>query len=698
MAEIDQQGRFLSVQSGLGDDVLLLSGFSGHEAISRLFSFELDLTSEQESIAPDDLVGTALGWQVAGFNDDPRYFHGMVRRLASKGKDARGMRGYRVEVVPWLWFLTRTSDCRIFQQKSVPDIIKAVFGLYGFSDFKLNLKGTYATRDYCVQYRESAFNFVSRLMEDEGIFYFFEHEEKKHTMVIADDKSAFTEIPESPVPYAAGAPISNRVTQWEHGYEYRSGKWARTDYNFETPSTNLLTTTSSVVSLPNIAKFEVFEFPGTYDQKGVGTPVTKVRMEEDEASYNVVSGASLCSTFTAGGKFKLELHDIDDENGDYVIMSVMHSSSEASYSAGAGGSSYTNVFTCLPDSVSFRPQRITPKAAVQGLQTAVVVGPSGEEIYVDKYGRVKVQFFWDRLGKNDENSSCWVRVAEQWAGKNWGFVAHPRIGQEVIVEFLEGDPDRPLITGRVYNAEQMPPYDLPAQMTQSGMKSRSSKGAGTANFNEFRFEDKKGSEQVFLHAEKDQLIEVENDETHNVGHDRSKTIDNDETSHIKRDRTETVDRNEKITVKGNRDETVEKDESITINGNRVEKVAKDETITISGNRTETVSKDESITIDGSQTMTISKDVSITVNGARTETVSKDESVSINGGQTISVGKALSITAADSITFTTGSASITMKSDGTITISGKDITINGSGKINASASGNMVLKGSKIAAN
>ena len=686
MADIDQQPRFLSVQTGLGEDVLLLAGFSGSEAISQLFSFELDLFSEQDAIAPSDLVGTAVGWQVAGFNES-----------ALKGRDPRGMRGYRIEVVPWLWFLTRTADCRIFQQKSVPEIIKAVFALYGFSDFRLRLKGNYAPRDYCVQYRETAFHFVSRLMEDEGIFYFFEYEEKKHTLVIADEKSAFAEIPESPVPFHSGAPISNRVTGWEHGYEYRSGKWARTDYNFETPSTNLLTTTSSVVSLPNISKFEVFEFPGSYLQKGAGTPVTKIRMEEDEAAFDVVAGTSLCSTFTAGGKFTLELHEIDAENGGYVINGVTHSAIEASYSSG-GGSSYTNSFTCFPDSVSFRPRRVTPKAFVQGLQTAVVVGPSGEEIYVDKYGRVKVQFFWDRLGKNDENSSCWVRVAEQWAGKNWGFVAHPRIGQEVIVEFLEGDPDRPLITGRVYNAEQMPPYDLPAQMTQSGMKSRSTKGGGAANFNEFRFEDKKGSEQIYLHAEKDQVIEVENDETHTVGHDRKKTIDNDETNHIKRDRTETVDRNESITVKGNRTETVEKDESITINGGRTEKVAKDETITISGSRTETVDKDESITVSGSQTISVSKDVSVTISGGRTSSVSKDESTTISGGQTISVGKALSITASDSITLTTGSASITMKSDGTITISGQNITIKGSGGITAQASGNMVLKGAQIAAN
>ena len=250
----------------------------------------------------------------------------------------------------------------------------------------------------------------------------------------------------------------------------------------------------------------------------------------------------------------------------------------------------------MPTAQQFRPKRITPKPFVQGPQTAVVVGPAGEEIYTDKYGRVKVQFHWDRRGKKDENSSCWIRVSHPWAGKNWGAIATPRIGQEVIVDFLEGDPDQPIITGRVYNAEQMPPYDLPANMTQSGVKSRSSKGGGPANFNEIRMEDKKGSEQLFIHAEKNQDIEVENDETHWVGHDRTKTIDHDETSHIKHDRTETVDNNETITIHGQRTETVDKNETITIHMNRGETVDLNETITIGGNRTITVSKSETATV------------------------------------------------------------------------------------------------------
>jgi len=311
---------------------------------------------------------------------------------------------------------------------------------------------------------------------------------------------------------------------------------------------------------------------------------------------------------------------------------------------------------------------------VQGPQTAVVVGPSGEEIYTDKYGRVKVQFFWDREGKKDENSSCWMRVSQNWAGKNWGIIFNPRIGQEVIVEFLEGDPDRPIITGRVYNAEQMPPYALPANQTQSTIKTRSSKGGTTDNFNEIRFEDKKGSEQILIHAEKNQDIEVENDETHWVGHDRSKTIDHDETTHVKHNRTETVDNDETITVSGNRTETVSKDESISISGNRTESVAKDETITISKNRTESVGEKEEVSIG------------------------KDRTVSVGGGDTLTVGKTLSITAADEITITTGDASIIMKKDGTIQIKGKDITIEGSGKITAKASSDLTLKGSSIKQN
>ncbi len=726
MSSYTQAKRSLSLTTPLGADVLLLNAFTGRESLSRLYSFQLEMASEKDVIDPNAIVGMPVGWSVAHIDQEPRYFHGIVNRFVAGGRSLQNLRLYRAEVVPWFWFLTRSADCRIYQGKKTPDIIEDVFNRLGFSGptyFESKLKGSYNAWEYCVQYRETAFNFVSRLMEHEGIFYYFRHEKDKHVLVLADASSAYTTCGESKVEYSPGEGAGpNSVNVWEHQYEYRSGLWSRTDYNFETPSTSLMTSNPTKLTLKGMSKFELYDYPGEYQVKGAGDAITKIRMEEEEAPYNVVSGASECCTFTPGGKFSLVEHEVAAEKGGYVVTAIQHHASDTSYGSSTDEAEYSNTFTCIPDSVAYRPPRVTPKPFVQGPQTAVVTGPSGEEIYVDKYARVKVQFFWDRVGKKNESSSCWIRVAENWAGKNWGLVSHPRIGQEVVVDFLEGDPDRPLITGRVYNAEQMPPYDLPANATQSGIKSRSSKGGSPANFNEIRFEDKKGSEQVFIHAEKDQTIEVEHDESHWVGHDRTKNIDHDETTHVKHDRTETVDNNETITIHGNRTETVDKDEKITINGNRTETVQKNENITINGGRTETVAKDENITINGGRTETVAKDENITINGGRTETVAKDENITINGGRTesvakdegvtisggrsvnitnadsLTVGKTLSITATDSITLTTGQASITMQKDGTITIQGKDITIQGSGEIVGKADKNMTLKGQKILQN
>jgi type VI secretion system secreted protein VgrG len=546
---LTQEKRSITINTPLGKDALLLTSLSGKEEISRLYSYQLGAISENTSIAAKDIVGKSI---TAALNDENgkavKFFSGFVSRFGAGQPQSRTRRSYRLEIVPWLWFLTLTADCRIFQNKSVPDIIKQIFGDLGFSDYKFNLSGSYSARPYCVQYRETDFNFISRLMEEEGIFYFFTHENGKHTMVIADRKTAYQDLPQKEVPFAAGILTDNHIFAWSHLYEFRPGKYAQTDYSFETPSTSLMSTVSSVVQLPGNSKYEVYDYPGEYLVKGDGDGLSKVRMEELEVSYDVAVGSSTCKTFTPGGKFKIKSHDCDSEVGlGYAITSVEFSATDTSYVAGEEPTQeFRNSFTAIPDSVNFRPARTTPRPVIQGLQTAVVVGPKGEEIYVDKYGRVKVQFYWDREGKKDENTSCWVRVAENWAGKNWGIVFNPRIGQEVIVDFLEGDPDKPLITGRVYNAEQMPPYDLPANMTQSGVKTRSSKGGGTDNFNELRFEDKKGSEDIFFHAEKDFHREVENDDDLKVLHDQ--------TIMIKNKRTETVkEGDETITIEtGNR--------------------------------------------------------------------------------------------------------------------------------------------------
>jgi len=709
---LKQDDRMLAIKTALGPDVLAARSVSIQEHISRLFQIEAELCSEDGEINLDDVVGHGATIRLDVGQKSKRYFHGFVSRMvqvANVGAYAR----YRATIVPWLWLLTRTSDCRIFQEKTVPDIIEAVFKHYGFSDYQLKLTASYPTWEYCVQYRETAFNFVSRLMEQEGIYYYFEHQDGKHTLVLADSISAHKPFPG----YAditfheleQGSEMREVITDWTVEKELQPVATALQDFDFKKPKTSLLSPANQSRSYGK-AEYEIYDYPGEHLTTGEGQRLADVRLAELQSQYEVLHGEASARGLTAGSIFKLKNHPRGDQNRDYLVTGVtlqVDAGEFASETSAAGGGEFFSCnFSAIDKSQQFRPERLTPKPIVQGPQTAIVVGPGGEEIYTDEHARVKVHFHWDRHDNSDENSSCWVRVSQFWAGKQWGSIHIPRIGQEVIVEFLEGDPDHPIITGRVYNADQVPPYTLPANKTQSGHKSRSSKGGSTANFNEIRFEDLKGSEMLTVHAEKDQEISVEHDESHSVGHDRQKTIDHDETTHVKHDRTETVDNNETITIHANRTETVDKDETITIHKNRTETVDKEESITIGGGRTENVAKDESITIGGGRTENVSKDESITISGGRTESVAKDESVTVSGGRNVNVskddsltvGKTLSITAADEITITTGQASIHMKKDGTIEINGKDITAKGSGKIGIKANSDVTIKGSKIGAN
>ena len=531
--EYKQENRLIAIETPLGPDVLLLQEFTGSEAVSRLFSLHLDLLSTRSSIAFKDIIGQRVTIRVklaeAG---KQRFFNGFVSRFTQSGSDER-FTHYHMEVVPWLWFLTRNSDCRIFQNKSVPEIIQDIFKIHGFQDFKLSLSGSYQQREYCVQYHETDFNFVSRLMEQYGIFYYFQHEHAKHTLVLADSPGAYQPCPgQERAKYdlvAGGLESEDLVTRWQLEQELRAGKYSLTDYNFETPSTSLLAGEPTMIRVKGSSGYELFDYPGDYENRSQGEALAKLRMQEEEAGHLIARGSSVCRAFTSGYRFELQDHYRGDMNTSYLLTTVQHDASAGTtYGSGVegGGERYSNQFTCIPASVPYRPARITPKHVVQGPQTALVVGKEGEEIWVDKYGRIKVQFYWDRVGKKDENSSCWIRVSQSWAGKNWGAVWLPRIGQEVVVSFLEGDPDRPLITGRVYNAEETVPYPLPEHQTVSTLKSRSSKGGASANYNEIRFEDKKGNEQVFINAEKDFDLRVENDSREFVrqqsSHDRHK--------------------------------------------------------------------------------------------------------------------------------------------------------------------------------
>jgi type VI secretion system secreted protein VgrG len=711
--------RKITLKSPLKPDQLLIRSATVTEALGRPFEIELDLLSPDENLDFNKLLGHEITVNIALDGDGVRHFHAFVVHFAQLGR-VGDYASYRARAVPWLWFLTRTADCRIFQEKTVPDIVQGIFREHGFTDFKASLTKTYRSREYCVQYRETDLNFVQRLMEEEGIYYYFKHTDSGHTLVMSDSYSAHATFPDyETIDYFP--PSENEVREKDHVHDWgmsrdvQPGKYVVMDYDFTKPRTQLKTQYVQKREFPK-SDFEMFDYPGGFSVSAEGDHYARARLEALQSQYERMNGIGNARGLAVGSLFKLRSHPRKDQNKEYLTVAATHTLHGGDYQTGTDGAAedYLCTFEVIDAKEPFRTAMTTHKPEVGGPQTATVVGPGGEEIWTDKYGRVKLQFHWDREGTRNEKSSCWVRVSQIWAGKNWGWMSIPRIGQEVVVDFLEGDPDQPLITGRVYNQDNLPPYDLPANKTQSGIRTRSSLNGTAANANELRFEDKKGSEQLFIHAEKNQDIEVENDETHYVGHDRTKTIDHDEITHVKHDRTETVDNNETITVHGARAETVDKSESITIGASRTESVSENETISISKDRSESVGgnenvsigKDQSVDVGGNRSLSVTKNESINVNGERSDTVTKGEEISIGKNRaaaigendSLTVGKKLLIDAGDQITIQSGAASITLKKDGTITIKGKDISLDGSGKINIKASSDVSIKGSKISQN
>lgn len=526
-----QENRLIAIDTPLGEDVLLLQGFSGREAISNLFSFNLVMRSENDSIAFASIIGESVTIRLTLADDSIRYWNGIVSRFAQSGADA-GFAHYQMEVVPWLWLLTLNTNCRIFQNMTVQDIVEEVFKASGFNDYRFSLTTRYDPHKYCVQYRETDFNFVSRLLEQDGIFYYFEHENGKHTLVIVDSGSMLKRCPgQDTARYDAssgGTDLENVITSWQMHQGLRTGKCSLSGYNFTAPGQNLYTDEPTIVNVGGNSRFELYDYPaaGTAFNRAELKTRAALHMQEEEAAHLVCSGTSDCRAFASGYTFTLEGYSRQDMNDSYLLREVQHNASaRGSYGSGddMGGFDYSNYLICIPQSVAFRPARVTPKPFVQGSQTALVVGKEGEEIWVDVYGRVKVQFYWDRQGQKNDQSSCWIRVSQLWAGKGWGSMWIPRVGQEVVVSFLEGDPDRPLITGRVYNADQMVPYDLPDNQTVSTIKSRSTKCGGSENFNEIKFDDQKGNEDLHIHAENTMHNSVEGSQYITVAGNRNIT-------------------------------------------------------------------------------------------------------------------------------------------------------------------------------
>jgi type VI secretion system secreted protein VgrG len=491
---LTQANRFIGLETPLGADVLAVRNASCTEEVSRLFQVDLDIVSTEGAVSFEDIIGESVTLRINAGKDQKRYLNGIVSRFVQTKNEGRNAH-YRATVVPWLWLLTRTSDCRIFQKKSIPDIIEEVFKGHGLDAYKLCLSGSYAPWDFCVQYRETDFNFVSRLMEQEGIYYFFEHEDGKHTLVLADSPSAHETYSgyETIIyrPPTDNQPLDREcVTDWVVEKELKPGAYALNDFYFKTPKASLRAK-ASMERDHAAAAFEVYDYPGEYEEHGDGEKYAKTRIEELQATYETLHAQATARGVCPGYLFTLQDHPREDQNREYLITSASCQMDAGDFELSGSGEAnehFSCSFTCSDSQSPFRPIRRTPKPLVQGPQTAIVVGPAGEIIHTDEFGRIKVQFHWDRYGKKDDNASCWIRVSQNWGGKNWGGMFIPHVGQEVIVSFEEGDPDRPIITGRVYNADQMPPIALPDGKTKSIIRDH-----GT---NEIIMEGKAGEEYI----------------------------------------------------------------------------------------------------------------------------------------------------------------------------------------------------------
>jgi type VI secretion system secreted protein VgrG len=653
-----QATRHIAIETPLGEDVLLLQSFSGHEELSRLFEFDLDLLSENYEINFDDIIGQNVTIRMDLPEGGTRYWNGFINRFVQGVSTSVQFAQYRATMVPWLWFLTQTSDCRIFQERTVPDILRQIFNEHEFSDIEDRLSGGYRTWNYCVQYRETDYNFVNRLMEQEGIYYYFLHEQGKCTLVLCDSLSKhdpyenYGSIDFAPETRASA--VSERINEWTVEKKVRSGRFAHVDYNFIKPSTSLMSIEEDQKTHER-SDYEIYDYPGEYQEKTDGDRYAKVRMEELSYSHELCTGQSDVRGICSGHLFTLERHTRRDQNKEYLVISTDYQVAAQSYETSQGNDQQcVCFFSVIPASVQFRPERNTPKPIIQGSQTAVVTGPSGEEIYTDEHGRVTVQFHWDREATHDENSSCWIRVSQVHAGKSFGGIDIPRIGEEVIVSFMEGDPDQPIITGRVYNAELMPPFGLPGKKVVSGMKSNSTPGGG--GYNEITLDDTKGNEGLTIHAQYNMDTTVENDQTNTVHNNRTTAVDVDD--------TESVGNKQNISI----------------------------------------GDDQTIQVGSNQIVSISSNRAMNIGSSDTVNVASDHSLAVGGSQTISVTGAIEISSDTSITLSVGGSTVKIE-PASVSIKSPVITVEGLAKVEtkgalviSEASGVNEIKGAMIKLN
>ncbi|EOC0866061.1 type VI secretion system tip protein VgrG [Cronobacter muytjensii] len=685
---------------------LLFWKLSGRESLSEPFLFTLTLLGTDARAERSALLGQPVTVTIpTQALMTPRYLNGKVTRVAVSAVEMSGTRyaAYELTVEPDLWPMQRDRNLRIFQGQTVPQIVKTLLG-ESRVNVEERLSGSYRVWEYCVQYQESSLDFMSRLLELEGITYHFRHEQDRHTLILTDAPGQYEPFPGyETIPYhvtpSGGTTDEEGISQWALEDSVTPGIYSLDDYDFRKPNAWLFQARQNPKS-PQPGSIDVYDWPGRFVEHGHGEFYARIRQERWQVEHRQTQGTATALGIAPGHTFVLRNAPFFGDNGEYLTTVAHYHFEENRYASGADSNTiHETRFEVIPADVPYRPAQKTPWPRTYGPQTAKVVGPQGESIWTDKYGRVKVKFHWDRLSKGDDTSSSWVRVSSAWAGQGFGGVQIPRVGDEVVVDFINGDPDRPLITGRVYNEASMPPWALPAAATQMGFLSRSKDGSPD-NANALRFEDKAGEEQVWLHAERNMDTEVENDETHSVGSNRTKTIGANETTTVKKNRTETVVENETITVHQNRTETVDGNETITIHSNRTETVDQNETVRIGQNQSVTVNGAQTLRVDKTKTETIALASMLNVGLAQNTNIGAAYVLNVGAGwmtnvgamqmhnvalkYSVNSGKDLSLSAGttadfsaeEKITLVCGESMIVLEQNGTITLSANKIKLVG----------------------
>ncbi len=611
------------------DCKVAVADFTVNEGISSCFTMDLTLVSEDKIKKPEEMLEKEGLLTLPG-GPGERYFHGVISHFILMGQNGR-FYTYRANVVPSLWFLTLNKDCRIFQSMTVPDIVKEILKDNKIEtdkyEFRLLEEAKFKKRRYCVQYRETDLGFISRLLEEEGIYYFFEHQKDKHLLVFSNSTVGYRPIEGiATIKYKSGGGMvasEESISKFMQLRSVRPGLISQTAYNFKTPSAYQ----ESEARGETNEKYEIYDFPHNYGNTDDGKRLAKIRLEEHKMMEQTISGVSNSSRLSPGFTFKLYGHPFSSLDKEYVVVSAAHEGTQAHVlgeQTGIGGDyTYNNAFTVIPSSVTLRPGTAIPKPIIFGLQSATVVGPENEEIYVDEYGRVKVQFHWDRLGKKDEKSSCWLRCGQTWGGGGWGTMFIPRIGDEVLVAFMEGDPDWPIIVGSVYNGANPPLYDLPANKTRSTIKTKSYPNSN--GYNELRFEDRAGSEEIYLQGEKDWNILIKNDKGQTIGHDETLSVGNNRTKSVGVNQSETIGANKTISVGGNHSESIGANMTLTVGANKFD--------TTAINVAETIGAAKELTIGGLYQISVGGVMNETVAGAKTEEVGAAKAVVVANNMT-----------------------------------------------------------------